>query len=129
MANAPSQAADSSAVADIVPLRDSFLRHLHAERTARWTRITCATAIDSSRLTRPRKARQRRRADPGIGRHQACCRSEVRATLYRQSSEADSADPANGGSGARRLSGGVASATRHRPAGATPVSALRSERH
>lgn len=46
MANAPSQAPDISAVGDIVPLRDSFLRHLHAENKAPSTRVTYAKAID-----------------------------------------------------------------------------------
>jgi len=46
MANAPSQAPDSSAVGDIVPLRNSFLRHLHAENKAPSTRVTYAKAID-----------------------------------------------------------------------------------
>lgn len=46
MVNSRAQAPDSSAVGDIVPLRDSFLRHLHAENKAPSTRVTYAKAID-----------------------------------------------------------------------------------
>jgi hypothetical protein len=40
------QAPDSSARGNIAPLRDSFLRHLHAENRSPSTRTTYAKAID-----------------------------------------------------------------------------------
>lgn len=46
MAQSPVPVADSSAPGNIVPLRASFLRHLHAENRSASTRTTYAKAID-----------------------------------------------------------------------------------
>jgi site-specific recombinase XerD len=46
MSRTPSQAPDSTGVADLGKLRASFLRHLHAENKASSTRVTYVKALD-----------------------------------------------------------------------------------